>query len=280
MPVGDKPAPDLDIADALVRRLLADQHPDLADRPLEPSWPRVGQRPLSAGRRPDRARAPAGDGGPASSSTSSGGCRTWPPALPVPVPVPCGWAGRRRVPVVVDHLPVDRRRPPRQRHDSTATPWPATLAACLRALHRPAPPTPPQPLPRHRRWLTGSRSTRSVITLLARRDRRARNPGLLRRRWSRCRRGTVHRSDPRRPAPGQPGGPRWPTGRRDRLRRLTAGDPAVDLSIAWRLLPDEGARRRACARPRAWSTTTPGRGPGVGVGPVDGALTVRRVAPD
>ena len=69
------PAAEVEIDEALVRGLLEDQHPDLADRSLEFVVERLRQRHLPSRRRPRRAPAATRSRGRPRWPTSSDGCR-------------------------------------------------------------------------------------------------------------------------------------------------------------------------------------------------------------
>ena len=73
---------------ALVGALLADQHPDLADRPLTEAGVGVGQRPVPPGRRPGRAPPPPAAVGARWWSHEQRWLPELAPRLPLPVPAP------------------------------------------------------------------------------------------------------------------------------------------------------------------------------------------------
>ncbi len=142
MALDPSPAAEVEITTALVRDLLADQHPDLADRPLRevPSgWDnaivRIGDDLV--------ARLPRREAAVALLHHEQRWLPDLAPVLPLPVPDPvrtgepgrgypwrwsiCRWMPGRSA---LDQPPTD---------PTTAT----TLGAFLAALHRPAPPNPP-----------------------------------------------------------------------------------------------------------------------------------------
>ncbi len=232
------PAAEVDVTADLVRRLLADQHPDLADLAIEPlanGWDNVMFRlgPSLAVRLPRRevaARLLANE-------------QQWlpqlAPHLPLPIPAPTR-IGRPALGYpwpwsVVSLLPgrIAWHNPPAW--DDAAR----TLATFLRALHTPA--APDAPANPFRGIPLAARSdvdTKNLHTLGDLVDtpavRRVRDAALAAPRW--------------------PGPPVWLhgdlhpanilvndariTGIID-FGDLTAGDPATDLSVAWMLLPPD-----------------------------------------
>lgn len=260
------PSAEVDVDEPLVRRLLAEQHPDLAARSLRPiasGWDnaifRLGDD--LAVRLPRREIA----------ARLVGHEHRWlpqlAPRLPLPVPVPlrvgrpgCGFPWAWTIcPWLEGAIAADE---PPSDPDATAD----VLGAFLAALHRPAPPDAPVnpyrgiPLARREgRFVDSVAQLADVIDAAA-----------VRRCWARL-------AD----TPPDPGPPRWLHGdlhpanllvRAGRLAGvldfgdLTAGDRATDLSIAWMLLPSRSRTRlrdaagaeapiddATWARARAWA---------------------------
>jgi aminoglycoside phosphotransferase (APT) family kinase protein len=236
VPADQKPAAEVEVTAALVRSLLGDQHPDLADRPLvelAAGWDNVLYRLGDdlVVRLPRRA---------ASAPLILHEQRWLPdlaPALPVPVPVPvrtgrpgprfpwawsiCPWIDGH----IACHGPFDPEAMARD------------LGAFLAALHRPAPAGAPRSPYRGVRLAVRDATVRERIDRLA---DVIDAPAVLR-CW-----------DELVVTPEWAGAPAWVHGdlhsanvivREGRLAGvvdfgdLSGGDPATDLSIAWRLLP-------------------------------------------
>lgn len=259
------PTAEVDIGPELVRTLLSDQHPDLADRPLSllaNGWDNVLLRLGDdlVVRLPRRAAA---------ADLVRHEQRWLPhlaPRLPLPVPAPVRTGGpTERFPwswSVVRYLPGDvaARTPP---HDADSAAQ--DLATFLGALHSPAPKDAP-------------RSPVRGVPLPARAEAVAKNLGAARRILPP---GTADHLEAvwhtALSAPGWPSDPVWCHGDLHPANvlvddgrisavidfgDLTAGDPATDLSVAWSLVAAE-------ARPRFWAAYADAGGP------VDDALLLR-----
>ncbi|MFN0093101.1 MAG: aminoglycoside phosphotransferase family protein [Acidimicrobiales bacterium] len=237
MGIGARPAAEAAIDASLARALLADQHPDLADRELVEAasgWDnvlyRVGDDLV--------ARLPRREAAAALVQHE----QRWLPELaarlplPVPVPVrvgrpalgyPWAWSVCRWLPgePAVFASALDPRRAA------------LALAEFLRALHRPAPPDAPH---NPYRGVPLAERAERVLDTVERLGPEHVDPGLLARwnEWSR--------------APAWPGPPMWLHGDLHPANLLAAdgrlcavidfgdlcgGDPAVDLAVAWMLLP-------------------------------------------
>ncbi|MGI8938337.1 MAG: aminoglycoside phosphotransferase family protein [Iamia sp.] len=253
MALEPSPAAEVDVSMDLVRELLVDQHPDLADLPLRevPSgWDnviaRIGDDLV--------ARLPRREAAVALIHHEQRWLPDLAPALPLPVPDPvrtgvpgrgfpwrwsiCRWMPGRSA---LDQPPTD---------PATAV----TLGAFLAALHRPAPPNPP-PNP--------YRGVPLAVCDPVVRDRLDRLSGevdapALRALWERL-----------VTTPPWSGPPLWIhgdlhpgnlvvhdgalTGVID-FGDIAAGDPATDLAVAWTLL---SAKDRAAFRAAAGRTDDP-----------------------
>lgn len=248
---GNTPSAEIDVDADLVRRLLADQHPDLADARVElvaSGWDNVTFRLGDdlAVRLPRRSAA---------AELVEREQRWLPvlaPGLPLPVPVPVR-VGRPTAyyPWSWSVVPWFDGRPAGTDPELDGELAARDLGAFLAALHRPAPAAAP------------TNPVRGIP--LARRDdatkdRLARLPGdvdasALARRWEHC-----------LAAPAWDGPPLWLHGdlhahnvlsRQGRIVAvidfgdITAGDPATDLAVAWSLLgpDDRPAFREAASTP-------------------------------
>ena len=232
-----RPAAEFEVTAALVRALLAEQHPDLADLPLTElasGWDNVIYRlgdDLTV-------RLPRRQAGAELVASEQRWLPELAPELPVPIPAPvrigqpgegypwswsvCRWLPGARA---VDAPP----------HDPAATA--DVLGRFVRALHRPAPDDAPRnPV---RGVPLGARSESVARWLTALDDAVAGEE--LRGRWAEL-----------VSVPPWPGPPVWLHGdlhpgnilvHRGRVSAvidfgdLTAGDPATDLAVAWMLLP-------------------------------------------
>ncbi|MFD4556290.1 aminoglycoside phosphotransferase family protein [Streptomyces sp. NPDC058469] len=238
-------ATETDIDEALIRDLLREQHPDLADRPLRLGalgwdnqvW-RLGDE--LAVRLPWMTE---------SADELLRKEHTWLPGLaphlPLPIPVPqrLGEPSERfprpwLVTTWVPGEPADRA--PATRAEEAAV----ALAAFLTALHRPAPEGAPErrgrggPLADHAGGFTRGLASASELGLIP-------DPDAVRAVW-----------EDAVAAPGWAGPPLWLHGDLHPANVLTrngtfsgvidfgdlfAGDPAYDLAAAWILLPDGAA---------------------------------------
>ena len=258
------PGADIDVTPDLVRRLLADQHPDLAGLPvtvLAHGWDnlvcRLGDHHLvRLPRRRAAARLVEHE-------------QRWLPELarrlplPIPAPVRCGRAaaGYPWAWSVVPFLPGDTAAvtPPAD-PAATAT----TLGTFLAALHTPAPHDAPTNPSRGVPLAGRAHGVTAGLAYLTDRDERA----AALRIWE----AAVT-------APVWPGPARWLHGDLHPANLLvadgrlsavidfgdiTAGDPAADLSVAWMLLPrshhrvfrrayGDGADDATWARARGWA---------------------------
>jgi aminoglycoside phosphotransferase (APT) family kinase protein len=237
--VNRMPAAEVEVSADLVRRLLADQHPDLARLPVEflaNGWDnelyRVGDGLVA--RLPRRAL---------SAEIIKNEQRWLPglaPRLPLRIPAP----ERTGVPAlgypyswsVVPYLPGVPAAQARSFDPAGAA---AALGGFLGALHVPAPPDAPANPFRGVPLAERAASFAANLALLADRDLPGRDAVL--RLW-----------DAALAAPGYDGPPRWLHGDLHPANILvhdgqvsgvidfgdiTAGDPASDLSVAWMLLP-------------------------------------------
>jgi aminoglycoside phosphotransferase (APT) family kinase protein len=244
MTVHRKPTADDEVSLALVRRLLAEQHPDLAGRPVEVlanGWDilvcRLGADLLV--RLPRRAAA----------AELLAHEQRWLPELagrlPLPVPAPVR-VGRpaRGFPwswSVVPFLPGDIAA-----HATLADPEAAALGGFLAALHLPAAPDAPVNVFRGIPLAGRAEGVHAGVALLADASERA----AALRVWQTA-----------VTAPARTGPPLWIHGDlhpanilvdAGRITAvidfgdLTSGDPATDLAVAWMLFPD--AHRRSVLR--------------------------------
>lgn len=235
----DKPAAEVEVTEALVRALLADQHPDLADRPITPlasGWDnallRLGDDLI--------ARLPRRELAVPLVAHEHRWLPELAPRLPLPIPVPVRTgrpgAGYPWPWSVVAHRPGDSalRTPPDDPADAARV-----LGRFLAAMGRPAPAdAPPNPFrgipladrdDRTRAWIDQLSSLIDAPSVTA--------------CWA------AHVALPRWTGP-----PIWLHGDlhpnnlivdRGRIAAvidfgdLTAGDPATDLGVAWTLLPAE-----------------------------------------
>jgi aminoglycoside phosphotransferase (APT) family kinase protein len=238
-PAADMPAAEVDLDPALVRSLLEEQHPDLADLPLTPlafGWDnavlRLGDDLVV--RLPRRSLAAA----------LVGHEQRWlpslAPSLPLPVPFPVR-VGRPSAALgypwswsVCPWLPGDvaGRRPPDDLADAARV-----LGAFVRALHVPAPPDAPvnpyRGVPLSARdaslhdWLDRLADTLDPAPILARWTRHLETPA-----WRGAAlwlHGDLH-----------PANLLVHDGRLSAVidfGDLTSGDPAGDLFVAWMLFP-------------------------------------------
>ncbi|MCZ0980757.1 phosphotransferase [Streptomyces diastatochromogenes] len=234
----------MEIGEGLVRDLLREQHPDLAELPIREvpgGWDnrmwRLGEE--LAVRMPRTERAPE------LLRKEGRWLPVLAPSLPLPVPVPVRtgepsarfprtWAVVRWVGGEPgDAVPVTRGE-----HAADV------LAGFLRALHRQAP---------RRRPSTRTGACRSGSSRRGRGSRRVRAPGRARRP-----RGRTKGVEEALAAPARQGPPLWLHGDLHPANvvvadgtlagvvdfgEVCAGDPATDLSAAWLLLPEGGAGR-------------------------------------
>jgi aminoglycoside phosphotransferase (APT) family kinase protein len=255
------PASEVDVTPDLARALLADQHPDLADRPIvlaESGWDNVMLRLGDdlALRLPRRSAA---------AGLALNEHRWLPmlgPRLPLPTPIPLrtgapalGYPFQWSVVPWLDGTPSDLAPPGVDEGER--------LAAFLLALHQPAPAeAPPNPY----RGVPLAERSAAFEDRAAEGERIGAPVKVLREAW---RAGLAAPRD----AP-----PVWLHGdlhgrnvlvKEGRLSAVidwgdvTGGDPACDLAAVWMLLPHPDARRRAVAaypasaatwtRARAWA---------------------------
>ena len=240
-PGSGTPAAEIDVGADLVRALIADQHPDLADRPIGPAasgWDnlmfRIGED--LAARLPRRAA-----GAPLILSE-----QRWLPGLadrlplPIPAPVRVGEPGRG-YPYAWSIVPWFAGTPadlaPAGADQGQA------LAVFLRALHRPPPPEAPS------NPFRGVPLADRAAAVEARMDRLgAAVDGAVRQVWIDALAAPIN------------GPPTWLHGElhgRNVLVEagrfsavidwgdLCQGDPATDLAAIWSLLPDRSARAAA-----------------------------------
>jgi aminoglycoside phosphotransferase (APT) family kinase protein len=248
---------EVGITAGLVRELLRDQHPDLADLPLrevEGGWGnqmwRLGDELAVRIQRMDTDPEPQLKE------------RRWLPVLaphlplPIPVPVRSGSPSARfpklwTVMTWVPGVPLDQGSITRGEHAAD------TLAAFLRALHVPAPID--APVAGDGRGAHPKDSTRGFASFLDEVDAVGSSAAALRAVW-----------DDAVAAPGWEGPPVWVHGDLHPanvvvadgtlagvvdLGDLFAGDPALDLAAAWVLLPAGTARRFFAAYGRADAAT-------------------------
>jgi aminoglycoside phosphotransferase (APT) family kinase protein len=234
------PAAEIDVTADLVRALLAKQHPDLADLPVEfmaNGWDnalfRVGPRLVA--RLPRRAQA----------APIIVNEQRWLPALAARLPLAVPYPERTGVPALgypwswslVPYLPgVPAADVPSLDPAAAAT----AVGGFLRALHRPAPADAPEN-PWRGVWV-GEREESFMTNLRTVGDKVDEAAAL--RVWS------AAVAAPRRPGP-----PTWVHGDLHPANILvhegrvsgvidfgdiTSGDPACDLAVAWMLLPLSG----------------------------------------
>jgi aminoglycoside phosphotransferase (APT) family kinase protein len=258
-----KPA-DLDVTPELVRDLLRDQHPDLADRPVT-AGPRGWANQMWRLGDDLVVRMPwMGD----TADTLLMKEHTWlpqlAPHLPLPVPVPqrLGHPSTRFphpwiVTTWLDGQPADAA--PVTQGDSAAD----SLAAFLTALHQPAPAAAPKghqgrggPLGQAASVARLFRATTKLCAAAAGTGEELPDPDAVRAIW-----------DDALEAPAWDGPPTWLHGDLHPANVLTtpdgalsgvidfgdlcAGDPALDLAAGWILLPDQPAIERFRAAYRA-----------------------------
>jgi aminoglycoside phosphotransferase (APT) family kinase protein len=285
--------PEMELTAELVRELLRDQHPDLADRPLT-----LGARGW------DNQLWRLGDDLavrlPWQTETADALLlkeHTWVPVLapllPLPVPVPqrLGQPSARYphpwiVTTWVPGTPADRAPA------TCGTEAADALAAFLNALHRPAPAGAPEgrrrggPLAKVARGITWQLDAMTrLYTAVARSAQEpAPDPGTVRAIW-----------DDAVAAPRWDGPPLWLHGDLHPANVLTAdgnvcgvvdfgdlcaGDPALDLAACWILLPDnEAIERVRAACPLAADDATWRRARGWAVWRAQGSLTVAAAGP-
>ena len=254
-----EPAADFEVTPELARALLRDQHPDLADLPIELAengWDNAMLRlgDTLALRMPRRAVA----------GVLLANEQTWLPVvaagLPLPAPIPVrigkpalGYPYPWSVLPWLDGTPSDLAPPADDQGEA--------LAGFLRALHRPAPDD--APTNRFRGVPLANRAEAFETQFAASERSVGALPG-LRRAWEIALRAPIDL-------------PRcWFHGdlhARNVLVRdgrfaavidwgdMAGGDPACDLAAVWMLLPDESARRAAMAAyPASEATWTRARG--------------------
>jgi aminoglycoside phosphotransferase (APT) family kinase protein len=239
--VNRMPAAEVEVSADLVRRLLADQHPDLARRPvtfLANGWDnelyRVGAGLIA--RLPRRALA----------AEIIKNEQRWLPGLAPRLPLPIPYPERTGVPAcgypyawsLVPHLPGV---PAAQASFDPAAAG-AAVGGFLGALHVPAPAD--APANRTRGVPLGDRAGSFAANLALLAGQADLDQDAVRRAW-----------DAALAAPGYDGPPVWLHGDLHPANILvsdgqvsgvidfgdiTAGDPASDLSVAWMLLPPDG----------------------------------------
>ena len=273
MAVNRMPAAEVEVSADLVRRLLADQHPDLARLPVEflaNGWDnelyRVGDRLVA--RLPRRALG----------AEIIKNEQRWLPGLAPRLPLPIPYPERTGVPAcgypyswsVVPYLPGV---PAAQASSFDPAAAAAVVGGFLGALHVPAPADAPANPFRGVPLAERAGTFAANLALLTGQAAMITPAGT---RY--CARGT-RRWRP----PGYDGPPVWLHGDLHPANILvsdgqvsgvidfgdiTAGDPADDLSVAWMLLPPDchGASGRPTRRPAsaAGPATPCGRGPGAG----------------
>lgn len=254
----------MDLTADLVRDLLRDQHPDLADRPVT-AGPRGWANQMWRLGDDLVVRLPW-MGATADALLIKE--HTWlprlAPLLPLPIPVPqrLGRASTRFprpwiVTTWLDGVPADVA--PATQGDGAAD----ALAAFLTALHRPAPADAPKghqgrgaPLEHVASVTRLFKRTTKMCAAAAGTDQRLPDPEAIRAIW-----------DDAHDAPAWDGPPMWLHGDLHPANVLTtpdgalggvidfgdlcAGDPALDLAAAWILLPDQGAVERFRTADRA-----------------------------
>jgi aminoglycoside phosphotransferase (APT) family kinase protein len=266
--VNRMPAAEVEVSADLVRRLLADQHPDLAHLPVEflaNGWDnelyRVGDRLVA--RLPRRALG----------AEIIKNEQRWLPGLAPRLPLPIPYPERTGVPAcgypyswsVVPYLPGV---PAAQAGFFDPAGAAAVVGGFLGALHVPAPADAPASPSRGVPLAERAGTFAANLTLLSGQDRFDRDA--VRHAW-----------DAALAAPGYDGPPAWLHGDLHPANILvndgqvsgvidfgdiTAGDPATDLSVAWMLLP-------ADCHARFWSAYQAAGGAG-GTG-VTGGIGVR-----
>lgn len=237
MPPDRMPAAEVDVSPDLVRRLLADQHPDLADLPVQVmanGWDNVMCR-LGDGL---VARLPRREAAVRLLANEQRWLPVLAPRLPLPVPAPVR-IGRPGLGFpwpwsIVRYLPGLVAARARGRDAAT------DLGRFLAALHTPAAPDAPanpvRGVPLAERAATVARNLDAVADAVDR--------GAAARAWEAA-----------LAAPAWSGPPVWIHGdlhpanilvHRGRVSAVidfgdvTSGDPATDLSVAWMLLPAGG----------------------------------------
>jgi aminoglycoside phosphotransferase (APT) family kinase protein len=239
--VNRMPAAEVEVSADLVRRLLDDQHPDLADLPVEflaNGWDnelyRIGDRLVA--RLPRRALA----------AEIIKNEQRWLPGLAPRLPLPIPYPERTGVPAcgypyswsVVPYLPGV----PAAHASFDPAGAAAAVGGFLGALHAPAPADAPANRSRGVPLAGRAGTFAANLTLLGGQDRFDRDA--VRHAW-----------DAALAAPGYDGPPVWLHGDLHPANILvsdgqvsgvidfgdiTAGDPATDLSVAWMLLPTDG----------------------------------------
>ena len=235
------PEAEIELSVGLVRSLLAEQRPDLADLAIAEvasGWDNVVFR---VGDDLAARHAAAGDRGATWPPTSSGGWPSWPPGCrcPVPAPVfvgepgpgyPWPWA------IVPWFHGDEAARAEPERLDSTRRSGSAASSPpCTSRAPDDAPPNPYRavPLAGSRRSARGRASTPWATTSTALGSKRG---------GPRCV-ATPEWAGPKRLAPRGPRTLATSWSHEGRLAAvvdfgdMTAGDPAVDLSVAWFWLP-------------------------------------------
>lgn len=257
-----KERPEVELTADLVRDLLRDQHPDLAERPITEGPRGWANQMWRLG--DDLAVRLPWQGETADALVLE---HTWlpqlAPRLPLPVPVPQR-LGRASdlfphpwiVTTWLDGQPADEA--PATRGDSAAD----ALAALLAALHQPASADAPEgrqgrggPLEQVASVARLFRATTKMCAAAAGTDQELPDPAAVRAVW-----------DDALDAPQWDGPPTWLHGDLHPANVLTtpdgtlggvvdfgdlcAGDPALDLAACWILLPDQAAVDRFRAVPR------------------------------